>query len=114
MEPSPVTVTFPAVPEYLRLARIATADAASLTDPNPDAWKENTSPTAQAAFWLTPQNTAPPYFTYPDQTRLFARHNGRVNLIKMDGHIEAIRASDIGWQYTWGDSRSMWSGPPRP
>jgi serine/threonine-protein kinase RsbW len=29
MEPSPVTITFPAVPEYLRLARIATADAAS-------------------------------------------------------------------------------------
>jgi serine/threonine-protein kinase RsbW len=29
MEPSPVTVTFPAVPQYLRLARIATADAAS-------------------------------------------------------------------------------------
>lgn len=29
MEPTPVTVTFPAVPEYLRLARIATADAAS-------------------------------------------------------------------------------------
>jgi serine/threonine-protein kinase RsbW len=29
MQTSPVTVTFPAVPEYLRLARIATADAAS-------------------------------------------------------------------------------------
>jgi len=29
MELTPVTVTFPAVPEYLRLARIATADAAS-------------------------------------------------------------------------------------
>ena len=29
MDPSPVTVTFPAAPEYLRLARIATADAAS-------------------------------------------------------------------------------------
>jgi serine/threonine-protein kinase RsbW len=29
METSPVTVTFPAAPEYLRLARIATADAAS-------------------------------------------------------------------------------------
>jgi serine/threonine-protein kinase RsbW len=29
MDPSAVTVTFPAVPEYLRLARIATADAAS-------------------------------------------------------------------------------------
>ena len=29
MDTSPVTVTFPAVPQYLRLARIATADAAS-------------------------------------------------------------------------------------
>jgi serine/threonine-protein kinase RsbW len=29
METTPVTVTFPAAPEYLRLARIATADAAS-------------------------------------------------------------------------------------
>jgi serine/threonine-protein kinase RsbW len=29
METTPVTVTFPAVPEYLRLARIATADAGS-------------------------------------------------------------------------------------
>jgi serine/threonine-protein kinase RsbW len=29
MDSSPVTLTFPATPEYLRLARIATADAAS-------------------------------------------------------------------------------------
>jgi serine/threonine-protein kinase RsbW len=29
METSPVTITFPAVPQYLRLARIAAADAAS-------------------------------------------------------------------------------------
>jgi hypothetical protein len=29
MDTSPVTITFPAAPEYLRLARIATADAAS-------------------------------------------------------------------------------------
>jgi serine/threonine-protein kinase RsbW len=29
METSPVTITFPAAPEYLRLARITTADAAS-------------------------------------------------------------------------------------
>jgi len=29
MQTSPVTVTFPAAPEYLRLARIATADAGS-------------------------------------------------------------------------------------
>lgn len=29
METTPVTITFPGAPEYLRLARIATADAAS-------------------------------------------------------------------------------------
>jgi len=29
MDPTPVTVTFPAVPEYLRLARITAADAGS-------------------------------------------------------------------------------------
>ncbi len=90
-------------------ADCATVVAASLTDPNADAWQESPSSGAQAAFFLTPQTTVSPYFTYPDQTRLIARHNGRANMIKMDGHIEALRASDVGWQYPSGDSRAMWA-----
>ena len=100
-------VSKPAVTIYV--ADCATATAASLTDPNSDAWQESATTTAQAAFWLTPQTTTAPYFTFPDQTRLFARHNGRANLAKMDGHIESVRASDVGWQFPKGDARAMWA-----
>jgi len=105
-------ITWPAVTIYV--ADCATADAPSLTNPNPDAWRESASATAQAAFWLTPRDATAPALTYPDQTRMIARHSGRVNMIKLDGHVEARRASEVGWQYVWGDARSMWSGPPRP
>ncbi len=97
----------PAITIYV--ADCATVTAASLTDPNAEAWQESTSPAGQAAFWLTPQTTAAPYFTYPDQSRLIARHNGRANLLKLDGHMEMARASDIGWQYASGDPRAMWA-----
>ncbi|KAF0174227.1 MAG: prepilin-type N-terminal cleavage/methylation domain [Limisphaerales bacterium] len=108
-------ISRPAVTIYV--ADCATADPASLTNPNADAWQENTtSPTPQAAsiapaaFWLTPTTTVPPYWsTYPDRTRLFARHNGRANLAKLDGHIESVRASEVGWQFPRGDSRAMWA-----
>jgi prepilin-type N-terminal cleavage/methylation domain-containing protein/prepilin-type processing-associated H-X9-DG protein len=105
-------ITMPTVTIYV--ADCATADAASLTNPNPDAWRESASATAQAAFWLTPRDATAPALTYPDQTRMIARHSGRVNMIKLDGHVEARRTSEVGWQYVWGDSRSMWAGPPRP
>ena len=108
---APVRVTDiskPAITIYV--ADCATAATASLTDPNADAWQESASITAQAAFWLTPTTTVSPYWgTFPDQTRLIARHNGRANLAKMDGHIETARASDVGWQFPKGDSRAMWA-----
>ena len=100
-------VSRPAITIYV--ADCATVTPASLTDPNADAWQENASPVGQAAFFLTPQSTTAPYFTFPDQTRLIARHNGRANLAKMDGHIESARASEVGWQFPKGDSRAMWA-----
>ncbi|MEQ2010131.1 MAG: type II secretion system protein [Limisphaerales bacterium] len=100
-------ISKPAVTIYV--ADCALASAASLTEPNPDAWQESANAGGQAAFWLTPQSTTAPFFTFPDQTRLFARHKGRANLAKMDGHIETARASDVGWQFPRGDSRAMWA-----
>jgi len=101
-------ISKPAITIYV--ADCATAAAASLTDPNSDAWQESASATAQAAFWLTPTSTTPPYWsTYPDQTRLMARHNGRAGMVKMDGHYESVRASEVGWQFPRGDSRAMWA-----
>ncbi len=107
---SPIRVTEvskPAITIYV--ADCATATAASLTNPNADQWQESTSATAQAAFWLTPTTTVSPYWgTYPDQTRLSARHNNRANLAKMDGHIESVRAMDVGWGLPRGDPSALW------
>ena len=100
-------ISRPAVTIYV--ADCATATVASLTDPNADAWQESPNVGGQAVFFLTPQSTTAPYLTFPDQSRLFARHNGRANLAKMDGHIETARASDVGWQFPKGDSRAMWA-----
>ncbi len=101
-------VSKPSVTIYV--ADCATATPASLSDPNADAWQEDiASPLAPAAFFLTPQTTVAPYFTFPDKTRIIARHNGRANLAKMDGHIESLRASDVGWGFPKGDTRAVWS-----
>jgi prepilin-type N-terminal cleavage/methylation domain-containing protein len=101
-------ISKPAITIYV--ADCATAAPASLTDPNPDAWQESANPLDPAAFWLTPTTTVPPYWTtYPDRTRIIARHNGRAGMIKMDGHYESVRASEVGWQYPKGDSRAMWA-----
>jgi prepilin-type N-terminal cleavage/methylation domain-containing protein/prepilin-type processing-associated H-X9-DG protein len=93
------------------VADCATADAVSLTSTNSDAWVENTaSPNANAAFWLTPANTTPPYWgTFPDQTRLMPRHNRYANVAKFDGHTETIRASAVRWELPKGDPYALWS-----
>ena len=100
-------VSRPAITIYV--ADCATADDASLTNPNADQWKESANTVAQAAFWLTPTTTVPPYWsTFPDQTRLIARHNNRANLAKLDGHIESLKASDVGWGLPRGDPGALW------
>ncbi len=91
-------------------ADCATADAPSLTNPNADQWQESTTaPTANAAFFLTPQTTVSPYFTFPDQTRLISRHNRRANLAKFDGHTETVNGTNVGWGLPKGDPNALWS-----
>lgn len=102
-----VDVSKPAVTIFV--ADCATATAASLTDPNADQWQESPIPTANAVFWLTPQTTVPPYFTFPDQTRLVNRHNGFANVAKMDGHTETLKASQVGWGIAKGNSGALWA-----
>jgi prepilin-type N-terminal cleavage/methylation domain-containing protein len=48
----------------------ATMDAASQTNPNADQWVESASPTANAAFWLSPvPGSTPPNFGVVSRTR---------------------------------------------
>jgi prepilin-type N-terminal cleavage/methylation domain-containing protein/prepilin-type processing-associated H-X9-DG protein len=83
---------------------------AQMTEYNADLWvSDPANPGGNAAFWLAP-TAAPPaiYGTYPDRTRLVNRHNDRANVSMMDGHVETMRSSQIGWIYPRGDGRALW------
>lgn len=89
----------------------ATVTAAGLTNPNADQWQESTSPTANAAFWLSPvPGSTPPNFwgTFPDQTRLMGRHNGRAIVGMVDGHVEAMLSSKVGFLAPRDDPNALW------
>jgi prepilin-type processing-associated H-X9-DG protein/prepilin-type N-terminal cleavage/methylation domain-containing protein len=92
-------------------ADCATVTAAGLTNPNADQWQESTSPTANAAFWLSPvPGSTPPNFwlTYPDQTRLVNRHNGRATVAMVDGHVELMPSSKVGFLAPRDDPNALW------
>jgi len=102
-----VQVNKPAVTIFV--ADCSSATTASLTNPNADQWQESTSATANAAFWLTPQTTTAPYFTFPDQTRLLNRHNSYANLVKIDGHTETLKTRLVGWEAAKGNTAALWA-----
>ena len=92
-------------------ADAATMDAASQTNPNADQWVESTSPTANAAFWLTPvPGSIPPNFWggFPDQTRLSSRHDKRAMVAMVDGHVEAMLGTKIGFVAPRDDPNALW------
>ena len=89
----------------------ATMDAASQTNPNADQWVESAVPTANAAFWLSPvPGSTPPNFwgTFPDQTRLSSRHNGRATVAMVDGHAESMRGSQVGFTLARDTAGALW------
>ena len=92
-------------------ADAATMNAASQTNPNADQWVESATATANAAFWLTPvPNSTPPNFwgTFPDQTRLSSRHNKRAIITMVDGHVEAMPGSKLGFTAPRDDPNALW------
>jgi prepilin-type N-terminal cleavage/methylation domain-containing protein/prepilin-type processing-associated H-X9-DG protein len=84
--------------------------AAQMTEYNADLWVSDVAtPAGNAAFWLAPTAAPPAIFgTYPDRTRLVNRHNDRANVSMMDGHVETMRSSQIGWNFPRGDGRALW------
>lgn len=84
--------------------------AAQMTEMNPDRWvSDEASPTGNAAFWLAPTAAPPSYFgTFPDRTRLVNRHNDRATVGMVDGHAEAMRSSQIGFDQPRGSGGALW------
>ncbi|MEN9574796.1 MAG: hypothetical protein RL514_2651 [Verrucomicrobiota bacterium] len=89
----------------------ATVTPAGMTEPNADLWQESPTATANAAFWLSPvPGSTPPNFwgTFPDQTRLVNRHNGRTIVSMVDGHAEAMFSSKVGFGFPRDDPNALW------
>ena len=63
-------------------------------DKNPDNWIE--VPNQQALYWRVPTNQG--YYD-SDPQRPVGRHNKRCNAGFADGHVRAVKVSEIGLQY---------------
>jgi len=85
----------------------STVITASLTETNADLWVPIVT-AGRADFFLGPTVATPPFFSFPDQTRLVNRHNQKANVIMVDSHIETMASSKIGWTAPRGDPRALW------
>lgn len=88
------------------------ADSAVIGNPNerdPDQWKPTTDPAQQwtvfrTVFFRTPNNGS--YVSLP--SRVVNRHGGRASMLFVDGHAQARRTSDAGFQYSRGHELALW------
>ena len=88
------------------------ADAAVIGNPNekePDQWKPTTNPAQRwtvfrTVFFRTPNNGS--YVSLP--SRIVNRHGGRASMLFVDGHAQARRTSEAGFQYSRGHELAWW------
>lgn len=86
-------------------ATIYFADAGTITNTaqaDPDRWVE--APFSSAIYFRPPSDNT--YVTTP--VRVVARHTGRTPGGYVDGHVELIKPSTIGFQFTAGNSQAQW------
>jgi prepilin-type processing-associated H-X9-DG protein len=60
----------------------------------------------QLVFFRTPNNGT--LYTTGEPYRIFNRHAGRANTAHVDGHVESVRTSAIGFQYANGHDLALW------
>ena len=86
------------------------ADAALVfnpSDPNADIWKE--VPATASIYFRVPSDTQNGNEYVLDPTRTVGRHSGRVNTSFFDGHVAAIKNSDMGYNYQRTDELALWA-----
>lgn len=65
----------------------------------------NTSYGGKWLLFRTPSNE-PWYTTMPQ--RIYNRHDGVANTAHVDGHVAAMKAGTIGFQYNLGHPLALW------
>ena len=74
-------------------------------EPDPDKWVVNKSYGGKWLLFRTPSNE-PWYTTMPQ--RIYNRHDGVANTAHVDGHVAAMKAGAIGFQYQVGHPMAQW------
>ncbi len=80
-------------------------DVANPSEPNPDLWQIKNTASAYCIVFRTP-NDLPAYNT--DPYRVVARHNGLAITAHVDGRVEAVKPSTIGFQFPRGHVNALW------
>lgn len=76
-------------------------------EPDPDKWEESTKTSFAELVFRTPDNQ--PYYSNPSlSTRIVNRHNGLAGCVFVDGHVQAMPVSKLGFQYPSRDPRAFW------
>lgn len=100
-------------------ATVIFADAARMRnagqwDTHPDKWRPEDE---RSAAWLfrVPEASAPVTSGCPENPpgvsgseRVFGRYRGRATTLFVDGHVEALRPAQIGFQFPKGHPRAFW------
>ncbi len=103
-QPAPVSLNQIAQPA----GTVLFADAARVTnlaEPNPDKWREGAP--ARTVLFRIPANVG--FFDNPRfGERVVGRHHGLATAVFVDGHVRALRPSQMGFQFPDGDPRALW------
>jgi len=88
----------------------------TIKEPDPDKW-EDKKPYAKASVFMVPSNGTH-YTDVVTGYRVIGRHGGRAVCAFMDGHVKAMRPSELGFQdpktgaiINLGDPRALWDVP---
>lgn len=75
-------------------------------EPNPDKWIED--PKATGFCWFRTPDNVGYYDVAGSSDRIVNRHNGQAVCAFVDGHVQIMPVSKVGFQFPLRDPRAMW------
>jgi prepilin-type N-terminal cleavage/methylation domain-containing protein/prepilin-type processing-associated H-X9-DG protein len=82
----------------------------NLAETNADLWLPVPIASSTSHYFRTPFTTGgqPSMDGDPSTPRLVNRHNGRADMGNVDGHVETMRSSAVGWLLPRGNPSALW------
>jgi prepilin-type N-terminal cleavage/methylation domain-containing protein/prepilin-type processing-associated H-X9-DG protein len=93
---------------YADCAFLAPSGSGGITEPNPDLWVPVSVANSTSHYFRSPGTIAAGVPGDPSTPRPVNRHNKRVNMGMVDGHVETLANSKAGWLLPRGDPNALW------